>query len=50
MNLAYRPIDPSEYAVLEDFLYHAIFLPPGTEPLTREAIHEPDIYVMARGL
>jgi ribosomal protein S18 acetylase RimI-like enzyme len=49
MNLAYRPIDPSEYAALEDFLYHAIFLPPGTEPLPREAIRKPDIYVYIDG-
>ena len=40
-----RPIDPSEYSLLEDFLYHAIFLPPDVEPLPREIIFEPNVYI-----
>ena len=40
-----REIAKTEYYLLEDFLYHAIFLPPGTEPLPREIIFEPEIYV-----
>ena len=40
-----REITITEYPLLEDFLYHAIFLPPGTEPLPREIIFEPEIYV-----
>ena len=45
MSLTIRPIMPSEYPVLEDFLYHAIFLPPGTEPLPREVIFKPEIFI-----
>ena len=44
-NLEIRPILECEYPVLEDFLYHAIFLPPGIEPLPREIIFEPEIFV-----
>ena len=40
-----REIQITEYPQLEDFLYHAIFLPPGTEPLPHEIIFEPEIFV-----
>ena len=40
-----RPISPQDYPSLEDFLYHAIYIPEG-EPLPpRELIFEPEIYV-----
>ena len=41
----YRLIKETEYPLLEDFLYHAIFLPPGAEPLSREVIFIPEIFV-----
>ena len=44
-ELVIRQITEEEYPVLEDFLYHAIFLPPGSEPPPREIIFEPEIYV-----
>ena len=44
-NLTIRQITGEEYPVLDDFLYHAIFLPPGIEPLPREVIFEPEIFV-----
>ena len=34
-----------EYPLLEEFLYHAIYLPPGVEALPREIIFEPPIYI-----
>ena len=40
-----RQIQKEEYPLLEDFLYHAIFLPPGAEPPLREIIYEPEIFV-----
>ena len=40
-----RPISPKDYPLLEDFLYHAIYIPEG-EPLpARELIFEPEIYI-----
>jgi ribosomal protein S18 acetylase RimI-like enzyme len=44
-NLKIRQIQSQEYSVLEDFLYHAIFLPTGVEPLLREIIFEPEIFI-----
>ena len=43
--LTIRQIRKEEYPVLEDFLFHAIFLPPGAEPLPRKIIFEPEIFV-----
>ena len=45
MNLKIRQIEVSEYSVLEEFGYHALFLPPGVKPPPREVIYEPNIYV-----
>ena len=44
-NLKIRKIQREEYSVLEDFLYNAIFLPPDAEPLPRETIFAPEIYL-----
>jgi ribosomal protein S18 acetylase RimI-like enzyme len=44
-KLKIRQIQKEEYPILEDFLYHAIFLPFGVEPLPREIIYEPEIFV-----
>lgn len=40
-----REITNAEYPLLKDFLYHAIFVPPGVEPPAREIIYEPEIFV-----
>ena len=40
-----RQIQHSDYPLLEDFLYLAIFLPPGIEPPPREIVHDPAIYI-----
>jgi len=34
--------------LLEDFLYHSIFLQPGEEALPREIIFEPEIYIYVK--
>lgn len=38
-----RPLDPTEYSLLDDFLYDAIFLPQGHDPLPRTVLQEPSI-------
>jgi ribosomal protein S18 acetylase RimI-like enzyme len=40
-----RPIYENDIPLLADFLYLAIFLPPGAEPLSREIIFKPDIHI-----
>jgi len=40
-----REIIPADYPKLEDFLYHAIFIPEGEEYPDREIIFQPEIYV-----
>lgn len=40
-----RPITQAEYPLLENFLYYAIFLPPGAAPPPREIIFKPEIYI-----
>jgi GrpB-like predicted nucleotidyltransferase (UPF0157 family)/ribosomal protein S18 acetylase RimI-like enzyme len=47
-NIEIRPISVSEYPLLEDFLYHAIFIPPGVEPPPRGIIYEPEIFVYVK--
>jgi len=47
MNITIRELTISEYPLLEDFLYHAIFIPPGDEQPPREIIFEPEIYIYA---
>ena len=44
-RLNIRPITPQDYPLLEDFLYHAIYIPPGGEIPARELIFEPEILV-----
>jgi len=43
-----RQIQKEKYPILEDFLYNAIFLPPDAEPVPREIIYEPEIYVYVK--
>jgi GNAT superfamily N-acetyltransferase len=40
-----RQIKKTEYDMLAEFLYHAIFVPPGKEPLPRDVINKPEIAV-----
>jgi ribosomal protein S18 acetylase RimI-like enzyme len=40
-----RQIKKTEYNVLAEFLYHAIFVPPGEEPFPREVINKPEIAI-----
>jgi len=48
-NLKIRSILESEYSILEDFLYHAIFLPPELESVPYETIFDPEIFVYIDG-
>jgi len=43
-----REIHKDEYHLLEDFLYNAIYLPPGTELPERKIIYEPEIFVYVK--
>jgi ribosomal protein S18 acetylase RimI-like enzyme len=40
-----REIMSEEFPLLEDFLYNAIFLPPGVPPPRREIIFKPEIHI-----
>ncbi|MBO6141358.1 MAG: GNAT family N-acetyltransferase [Ruminococcus sp.] len=43
-----REIRESEYPLLDDFLYEAIFIPEGVEPPPREIIKQPELQVYIR--
>ena len=45
MNIIIREITPADYSVLEDFLYNAIYIPPGEEWPPRDVIFQPEIYI-----
>jgi ribosomal protein S18 acetylase RimI-like enzyme len=45
MKLNIFPIKNTEYPLLEEFSYHAIYQPPDTEPLPREVIFEPALSI-----
>ena len=42
-GIEFRPMDVSEYPLLADFLYEAIFLPPGVTPPPREVVELPEL-------
>jgi ribosomal protein S18 acetylase RimI-like enzyme len=44
-----RLITPSDRLLLEDFIYHAIFIPPGTEQPSRDIIKQPDVFIYIDG-
>lgn len=44
MNKCVRFINPQEYALLEDFLYAAIYVAPGQTPLPRSIVYSPSVY------
>lgn len=43
-----RPIKTAEYPLLQEFLYDAIFLPEGAEPVPKEVIWQPELAVYIR--
>lgn len=43
MNYKIREIKESEYPVLSDFLYEAIFIPEGTEKPSKSIIKQPEL-------
>lgn len=45
MDYKIRKIKESEYSVLGDFLYEAIFIPEGVKPPPREIIEQPELQV-----
>lgn len=48
MNYTIRKIKPSEYPLLNDFLYQAIFIPEGIEPPPYEIIYQPELQVYTK--
>ncbi|MDR3293012.1 MAG: GNAT family N-acetyltransferase, partial [Clostridiales bacterium] len=42
-----KTIAVPDVAVLDEFLYHAVFIPPNEKPIAREIIYTPEIYVYA---
>ncbi len=45
MNYVIRPIKESEYYVLKDFLYEAIFIPKGIEKPSKKIIEKPELSI-----
>ena len=45
MNYQIREIKESEYQILSDFLYEAIFIPEGTEKPSKSIIEQPELQV-----
>ena len=48
MNYIIREIKETEYSLLEDFLYEAIFIPEGVEPPPRSIVNTPELQVYIR--
>ena len=44
-DITVREIAKPDYPLLEDFLYHAIYLPPGALPPPREIIFAPELFI-----
>ena len=49
MNYIIREIAESEYKVLDDFLYEAIFIPEGVSAPSREILYQPELQVYVDG-
>ena len=45
MDYLIRELREKEYGILEDFLYHAIFIPEGVSAPSREIIYQPELQV-----
>ena len=48
MDFIIRQMLPDEYSLLDDFLYEAIFIPEGEEPLPKDVIYNPDLQVYVK--
>jgi ribosomal protein S18 acetylase RimI-like enzyme len=44
-----REITSTEYPLLKDFLYHAVFIPPGEKPPPRDIIKDPNVFIYIDG-
>lgn len=49
MNYTIRKINKTEYSLLNDFLYEAIFIPEGVEPPPKAIINTPELQVYVDG-
>jgi len=49
MEYLIREIEKSEYPLLDDFLYEAIFVPEGAQPPVRDIIYLPELQVYVSG-
>ena len=49
MDYIIRAMRETEYSLLEDFLYEAIFVPEGVEPLPKSIINAPELQVYITG-
>lgn len=45
MNYTIREMEPTEYPLLDDFLYEAIFIPEGVEAPSKSIIYRPELQV-----
>jgi len=45
MDYFIRPINKTEYPILEDFLYQAVFIPEGIKPPPKHIIEEDELYL-----
>lgn len=45
MNYIIRKIEENEIGILNDFLYEAIFIPEGVQPLPKDIIKQPELQV-----
>jgi ribosomal protein S18 acetylase RimI-like enzyme len=43
-----RPIEPKDYHLLPDFLYHAVYIPPGGKIPPYELIFKPQIFIYVK--
>ena len=48
MNYIIREMKETEYSLLEDFLYEAIFVPEGVDPPPRPIVNAPELQVYTR--
>ena len=49
LDYTIRQIDESEYPLLNDFLYEAIFIPDGVTPPPKSIINSPELQVYVKG-
>jgi len=45
MSVTIREMRPADAPQMEGFLYHAIFQPPGAEPISHKVIFQPEVYM-----